>query len=218
MEVIVGEVGWPTDGDKYANIRNAQRFNQGMLQHALSGVGTPVRKGIINIYMFSLIDEDAKSIEPGNFERHWGIFEYDGKAKYELDLTGSGKVRGLAPVEGVTYMPRKWCILDRRADYVMELLPSGVNYACSLSDCTALGYGSSCNRMSLEGNASYAFNMYYQMNNQKDWACDFSGLGVVINEDPSDSNCRFPLMISSGNSDRRVWGTLGVLLHLLILL
>jgi glucan endo-1,3-beta-glucosidase 5/6 len=28
MEVIVGEIGWPTDGDKDATLQNARRFNQ----------------------------------------------------------------------------------------------------------------------------------------------------------------------------------------------
>lgn len=30
MPLIIGEVGWPTDGDPNANKANAQRFNQGM--------------------------------------------------------------------------------------------------------------------------------------------------------------------------------------------
>ena len=56
MEIIVGEVGWPTDGDMYANVANAKRFNQGLLEHILCGEGTPLRKGKINVYLFSLID------------------------------------------------------------------------------------------------------------------------------------------------------------------
>lgn len=28
VEVIIGEIGWPTDGDKEANVENARRFNQ----------------------------------------------------------------------------------------------------------------------------------------------------------------------------------------------
>ena len=75
-------------------------------------------------------------------------------------------------------------------------LASSIDYACSLSDCTALGYGSSCNNLSLEGNASYAFNMYYQVNDQKIWTCDFSGLAVETDEDPSVGNCQFPVMIA----------------------
>jgi hypothetical protein len=45
--IIVGEVGWPTDGDKDANIQNAKRFNQGLVQHVLSGNGTPLKKGTV---------------------------------------------------------------------------------------------------------------------------------------------------------------------------
>ncbi|KAK1549963.1 hypothetical protein Q3G72_011301 [Acer saccharum] len=194
MHIIVGEVGWPTDGDKNANIRNAKRFNQGLLRHALCGSGTPARKGEIDIYLFSLLDENAKSIAPGNFERHWGIFEYDGKPKYELDLLGFMENKGLVPVEGVTYMRRRWCVLNPHADDFEEL-PDSLDYACTLSDCTALGYGSSCNNLSIQGNASYAFNMYYQINSQKPWNCDFSGLAMITDKDPSDDNCQFPVMI-----------------------
>jgi len=39
----------------------------------------------------------------------------------------------------------------------LHCLAGNVDYACSLSDCTALGYGSN-NGLSLQGNAYYAFN------------------------------------------------------------
>ncbi|XP_019056971.1 PREDICTED: glucan endo-1,3-beta-glucosidase 8 [Tarenaya hassleriana] len=201
MEIIVGEVGWPTDGDKNANSDTAKRFNQGMVKHALSGNGTPVRKGVMEIYLFSLVDEDAKSIAPGTFERHWGIFEFDGKPKYELDLSGKRKDKPLVPVEDVKYLPRRWCILDPRV-HNLDDLAENIDYACSLSDCTALEYGSSCNHLTVQGNASYAFNMYYQMYDQKTWDCDFSGLGLITDEDPSDESCEFPLMIDTGFSGR----------------
>ncbi|KAL0552812.1 hypothetical protein IC582_011939 [Cucumis melo] len=199
MKIIVGEVGWPTDGDKHANIQNAKRFNQGLLRHALSGEGTPARVGIIDIYLFSLIDENAKSIEPGSFERHWGIFEFDGKPKYELDLAGTEEEKGLIPVEGVRYMGKRWCVLNPNVND-WEGLADSVDYACSLSDCTALEYGSSCNQLTAQGNASYAFNMYYQVNNQKSWNCDFDGLAVVTQQDPSYGNCLFPIMIDYTSS------------------
>lgn len=199
MKIIVGEVGWPTDGDMHANVQSAKRFNQGLIEHVMSGQGTPLRKGRIDLYLFSLIDEDAKSIAPGSFERHWGIFEFDGKPKYELDLSGSQQNKGLVAVQAVTYMVRRWCVLDPRARDVEWDLAKNIDYACSLSDCTALGYGSSCNHLSLQGNASYAFNMYYQLKDQNEWDCDFSGLAMITDEDPSDSRCRFPVMIAYGN-------------------
>lgn len=199
MEIIVGEVGWPTDGNKFANVENAKRFNQGLLQHVLSGKGTPLRSGKINIYLFSLIDENAKSVAPGNFERHWGIFEFDGKPKYELDLSGMKEEKGLIPVEGVRYMTKRWCVLNPDVEDSEEL-PESIDYACSLSDCTALGYGCSCNHLSVLGNASYAFNMYYQVKSQKKWACDFNGLAMITDQDPSDGTCEFPIMIDYGSS------------------
>ncbi|KAK2978225.1 hypothetical protein RJ640_024258 [Escallonia rubra] len=200
MKIVVGEVGWPTDGDKNANVQNAKRFNQGLIQHALSGNGTPARRGSIDVYLFSLIDENAKSIEPGSFERHWGIFEFDGKPKYELDVSGSQENVGLVAVEDVRYMPKRWCILNPHVKD-LEDLAKNIDYACSLSDCTALGYGSSCNHLSVAGNTSYAFNMYYQFKDQNSWDCDFSGLAVVTDEDPSKDECRFPVMIAYGSSE-----------------
>lgn len=202
IEVIIGEVGWPTDGDKNANIPNARRFNQGLIKHVLSEVGTPARKGKIEAYMFSLIDENAKSIEPGGFERHWGLLEFDGKPKYRLDLSGLDRAdKGLTPVEDVKYQLRRWCVLNTEATDNLDELPESISYACSLSDCTTLGYGSSCNHLTAEGNASYAFNMYYQVNNQQLWDCDFSGLAIVTDDNPSQEGCQFPIMIAyNGNS------------------
>ncbi|CAM8914651.1 hypothetical protein QQ045_030975 [Rhodiola kirilowii] len=210
MKIIVGEVGWPTDGDRSANIENARRFNQGLLDHVSSGYGTPLRKGDIDVYLFSLLDENEKSIEPGSFERHWGVFEYDGKPKYELDMSKLNGQKGLVPVEGVAYMPKRWCVLNRNADD-LEDLADNVDYACSLSDCTALGYGSSCNHLSALENASYAFNMYYQVNDQQSLDCDFSGLAVVTDTDPSDGQCLFPIMTVKSASGSLMPHLLGVL-------
>ncbi|KAL5972280.1 hypothetical protein ACLOJK_041533 [Asimina triloba] len=92
--VIIGEIGWPTDGDRNANIDNARRFNQGLMDRIVRGQGTPKRAAPPEIYIFGIIDEDQKSILPGNFERHWGVFNYDGTVKYDLDL---GNGRALIP-------------------------------------------------------------------------------------------------------------------------
>jgi hypothetical protein len=89
LPIIIGEIGWPTDGVFDANIQFAQSFMSQLVTHMLSGTGTPLRPGVLNGYLFSLLDEDAKSILPGPFERHWGIFNYDGSIKYTLDLTGT---------------------------------------------------------------------------------------------------------------------------------
>ncbi|KHN08161.1 Glucan endo-1,3-beta-glucosidase 8 [Glycine soja] len=58
-------------------------------------------------------------------------------------------------------------------------------------DCTALGYGCSCNNLDLNGNASYAFNMYFQVQNQNPMGCDFQGLSKLTTDNISTPTCNF---------------------------
>ncbi|CAN0897466.1 Glucan endo-1,3-beta-glucosidase 6 [Linum grandiflorum] len=201
MPVIVGEVGWPTDGDSNANVENAKRFNQGLIDRILQGRGTPRRSTPPDVYIFSLIDEDHKSIDPGNFERHWGVFNYDGTLKYQLNMGNRNGGKGLVPAKGVRYLKRQWCVLSPQANVAdPATLASSINYACTYADCTSLGAGSSCGTLDASGNASYAFNMYYQTMNQRKGACNFSnGLSVVTTLDPTVvGKCRFEVMIDTG--------------------
>ncbi|KAL8472033.1 hypothetical protein ACS0TY_029313 [Phlomoides rotata] len=193
LPIIIGEIGWPTDGDRNANLQLAQRFNQGFMTRMSGGKGTPMRPGPIDAYLFSLIDEDEKSIQPGNFERHWGIFRYDGQPKYQLNMGPSNS--SLVPARNVSYLERKWCILKPNAKLDDPQLAPSVSYACSLADCTSLGYQTSCGNLNIQGNISYAFNSYYQQNNQLDEACKFNGLGTITRADPSIENCRFNIII-----------------------
>ncbi|XP_002970359.2 glucan endo-1,3-beta-glucosidase 8 [Selaginella moellendorffii] len=210
MEIVVGEVGWPTDGDIYANIPNAQRFNQQLIRHVTSNRGTPLRPGIpIEIYIFGLVDEDRKSVLPGNFERHWGLYRYDGKPKYSLDVSGRGgnglsSPINLMSVSGVTYLPSRWCVLNPEVDDLSKL-PATISYACSYADCSTLAYGGSCNHIGQTGNASYAFNSFYQMNNQRTESCHFGGLGMITETDPSSGNCQFRVEITPWSAASTVW-------------
>jgi hypothetical protein len=89
LPILLGEIGWPTDGNQYATVALASTYNQQLINHLQSSVGTPLRPGVFTeFYLFSLLDEDIKSILPGPYERHWGIFYYDGVAKYDLNLAG----------------------------------------------------------------------------------------------------------------------------------
>ncbi|MCD9644111.1 hypothetical protein HAX54_032095 [Datura stramonium] len=194
LPIIVGEIGWPTDGDRNANLQLAQRFNQGFMTHISGGKGTPMRPGPVDAYLFSLIDEDAKSIQPGNFERHWGIFAYDGRPKYSLNL-GTTNSGSLVPASNVKYLERKWCVLKPNAKLDDPQVAPSVSYACARADCTSLGYETSCGGLDARGNISYAFNSYYQINNQLDEACQFSGLGTITKSDPSTPSCKFEIMI-----------------------
>ncbi|CAA2982305.1 glucan endo-1,3-beta-glucosidase 5-like [Olea europaea subsp. europaea] len=202
MPIIIGEVGWPTDGDSNAKIEFARKFNQGLLNRISRGQGTPKRPSPPDIYIFSLIDEDAKSIEPGNFERHWGIFYYDGTIKYPLNL---GNNRNLTAAKGVHYLARQWCIMAPDANTMDPNFPQSINFACTYADCTSLGYGSSCGGLDIKSNASYAFNMYYQTMNQQKGACDqFHGLSVITRIDPSPraSSCKYEIMIDTSRHEK----------------
>ncbi|XP_051151462.1 glucan endo-1,3-beta-glucosidase 5-like isoform X2 [Andrographis paniculata] len=194
LPIIVGEIGWPTDGDRNANIGNAQRFNQGFMSHL--NKGTPMRPGPMDVYLFSLVDEDAKSIQPGNFERHWGLFYYDGTPKYNLSLgSNSG---GLVQARNVRYLPRRWCVTPSSMNFQDPQVAPSVSYACDHGDCTSLGYGTSCGNLDAQGNISYAFNNYYQINNQQENACKFpDNLSVITTTDPSVGTCKFNIMIQT---------------------
>ncbi|XP_074379798.1 glucan endo-1,3-beta-glucosidase 8-like [Apium graveolens] len=199
MPIFIGEVGWPTNGDKNANVRYAQRFYNGLLSRLAANKGTPLRPGFIEVYLFGLIDEDAKSIAPGNFERHWGIFRYDGQPKYEIDLSGQGQNKFLVPAQNVKYLPQQWCAFNPDAKDLSKLAEN-VNYACTFADCTALEYGSSCNGLDANGNASYAFNAYFQVQNQGDLSCNFQGLASVTTQNISQGECNFTIQIMSSRS------------------
>ncbi|KAL3844351.1 hypothetical protein ACJIZ3_001754 [Penstemon smallii] len=184
LTIIVGEMGWPTDGDRNANVALAQRFNQG--------------PGPVDAYLFGLIDEDEKSVQPGNFERHWGIFYFDGTPKYNLSL-GSNS-RGLVPASNVHHLPNRWCVMSSSASTEDPQVALSVSYACDRADCTSLGYGTSCSNLDARGNISYAFNSYYQEYNQLETACQFPNLSVITTTDPSIGSCRFNVMIQPANS------------------
>lgn len=202
MPIIIGEIGWPTDGDPNANIQLARRFNQGLLNRINQGRGTPKRSTLPDIYLFSLIDEDAKSVDPGNFERHWGVFHFDGTIKYPLDL-GGGK--NLTAAKGVRYLARQWCVMAPDANLLDPNVPQSINTACTYADCTSLGFGSSCGGLDARSNASYAFNMYYQTMNQQKGACErFHNLSIITRIDPGfrGGSCRYEIMIDTGRHER----------------
>jgi hypothetical protein len=84
LPVVVGECGWPTQGNSVATVPNAQTFNQNLINHCKSGTGTPRRPGQIRCYVFEMYDEDKKSTGPGPFEVAWGVYNSSLHAKYAL--------------------------------------------------------------------------------------------------------------------------------------
>ena len=151
-----------------------------------------------DVYVFALLDEDNKSVDPGNFERHWGVFNYDGSPKYRLNLAGG---RPIVPARGVRYLSKQWCVLRPDASPSDPAIAGAVEYACEYSDCTSLGTGSSCGNLDARANVSYAFNQFFQAANQQKAACSFNNLSTIVTTDPSQGTCRFEIMIDTGRHE-----------------
>ncbi|KAL2610679.1 hypothetical protein R1flu_029252 [Riccia fluitans] len=206
LKIIVGEVGWPTDGIRLANLSNAQKFNNQLLKHLASNSGTPLRPNVtIDAYLFSLLDENVKDLLGGSapYERHWGIFYQDGTPKYPIDLSGHGESSSWPQAAvGVKYLPRRYCIETPLFAPDPVLLGKRIDFSCAHSDCTALGEGGSCSPLNDSMKASYAFNIYYQFNYQQDSYCNYTTFGAVVTEDPSTETCKFPLGLDYGGCNR----------------
>ena len=199
MDIVVAKIGWPTDGAANASSYLAETFIKGLINHLHSNLGTPLRphKPPLETYIMSLLDEDQRSITSGNFERHWGLFTFDGQAKYHVDL-GQGS-KSLVNAQNVEYLSSKWCVVNNNKD--LSNATASALEACASADCTALSPGGSCFNISWPSNISYAFNSYYQQHDQRAESCDFGGLGLITTVDPSMDHCRFPIEIRVSHSE-----------------
>ncbi|WCJ37645.1 Glucan endo-1 3-beta-glucosidase 9 [Euphorbia peplus] len=199
ISIIISKIGWPTDGAPNATSSVAETFLKGLMDHLGSKSGTPLRprNPPTETYIDTLLDEDQRSIVIGNFERHWGMFTFDGQAKYQVDL-GKG-LKKLVNAENIEYLPPKWCVVDNNKE--LNNASARALDACSGGDCTALSPGGSCFNMSWPGNISYAFNSYYQQHDQRSDSCEFGGLGLITSVDPSVGNCRFSIQLQISSTD-----------------
>ncbi|XVE58981.1 hypothetical protein DITRI_Ditri05aG0007300 [Diplodiscus trichospermus] len=198
IDIVVARIGWPTDGAANATSSVAETFMKGLIDHLHSKTGTPLRprNPPIETFIFSLLDEDQRTITSGNFERHWGVFTFDGQAKYHFNF-GQGS-KNLVNAQFVEYLLSKWCVVNNNKD--LSNATASALEACSVSDCTALSPGGSCSNLSWPGNISYAFNSYYQQHDQRADSCDFGGLGLITTVDPSVDNCRFFVELQTSRS------------------
>lgn len=198
IDIVIGQIGWPTDGAANATSSIAEVFMKALIDHVHSKSGTPLRprNPPMETYILSLLDEDQRSLAAGNFERHWGIFTFDGQAKYHVDF-GQGS-RKMVNAENVKYLSSKWCVVNNNKD--LSNATASASQACSVADCSALSPGGSCFNISWPGNISYAFNSYYQQHDQRSDSCDFGGLGLITTVDPSMEHCRFSVEIATSIS------------------
>ncbi|KAM3340598.1 hypothetical protein P3S68_028232 [Capsicum galapagoense] len=85
MQVVVTETGWPSAGDVYATIDNAQTYANNLVSHVSSGQGTPRRSGkVLETYIFALFNENQK---PAGTEQNFGLFYPDMTEVYHNNLT-----------------------------------------------------------------------------------------------------------------------------------
>jgi hypothetical protein len=111
---------------------------------------------------------------------------------------GVGTQTNLVGAQNVAHYPNQWCVLNPNAD--LSTLPANIEYACANADCTPLSNGGSCGGLTLQQNASYAFNTYYQFNQQLASACNFTGLAQVVTTDPSVGTCTFLIGVKPAGS------------------
>lgn len=89
-----------------------------------------------------------------------------------------------------------WCIARSSAND--SALQSALDWACGPGpnqgnvDCTAISAGGQCYTPdTLSNHASYAFNSYFQKNNQAAQACNFNNCAQTTSSDPSTGSCSF---------------------------
>ncbi|KAF5201520.1 Glucan endo-1,3-beta-glucosidase protein [Thalictrum thalictroides] len=203
VRLLISETGWPTAGDFNqigANIYNAATYNRNLVRKITSKppIGTPARPGVvIPTFIFSLYNENQKP-GPGT-ERNWGLLHPNGSRVYEVDLKGEQKESEYKKLPTATnntpYRGKVWCVV--RNDSVVNSTDLGiaVTYACGQGNrtCDAIQPGKNCYEpRSLISHASYAFSSYWKQFKEVGGTCNFNGLAVQTNKDPSHGSCKYP--------------------------
>ncbi|XP_073018082.1 glucan endo-1,3-beta-glucosidase 8-like [Primulina eburnea] len=210
MKLVVTQIGWPTDALQVGTVTNAERFYASFLPYISSNRGTPLKPGLnIDVFLHSLSDENKVTLDWGPFQRHWGIYQFNGEPKFRIDFTGQGREIWPSIARGFTYMPTRWCVFN--GDMRDNKTVSGeVDKCCNLADCSSLEEGGSCSHLDYKQKVSYAFNRYFQtrVTNQTD-ICYMKGFGHVVYKDPSDGRCSFPIEIIAAERKQRLDEFLG---------
>ncbi|XP_010453760.1 PREDICTED: LOW QUALITY PROTEIN: glucan endo-1,3-beta-glucosidase 9 [Camelina sativa] len=199
VDIVVSKIGWPTDGAANATSPTAEVFLKGLMAHLEKKTGSLLRPPV-ETYIGSLLDEDQRNISSGNFERHWGVFTFDGQAKYGFSFNHNSKK--LVNAQNVQYLPPKWCVVNNNKD--LSNVSAKALEACAVADCTSILPGGTCSGIGWPGNVSYAFNSLYQQNDHSAESCDFGGLGLITTVDPSEDNCRFSVQLDTSHSSSQI--------------
>lgn len=78
-KIIISETGWPNKG---TNFWTAVPSNDNALKYFINAY-TWAQEENIDIFYFSAFDEDWKIVDEGDVGAYWGIWDNDGKLKYQ---------------------------------------------------------------------------------------------------------------------------------------
>lgn len=88
VEIVVGEIGWPSEGDKDqigVDVATAAEFNKNLVARVNSGIGTPLMPNrTFETYIFALFNENLKSGPTS--ERNFGLFRSDLTPVYDIGI------------------------------------------------------------------------------------------------------------------------------------
>ncbi|XVF83684.1 hypothetical protein PTKIN_Ptkin16aG0510400 [Pterospermum kingtungense] len=92
VEIVVGETGWPSQGNPVATVDNALSYNGNLVKKIVSGTGTPLMPNKrFGTFIFGLFNENQK---PGPIaEQNWGLFRPDFTPVYNAGVLRNGQVR-----------------------------------------------------------------------------------------------------------------------------
>lgn len=208
LTVLVSETGWPTAGDPGeagASITNAQTYNDNLVNHIVSNVGTPARPGtVINTYLYEVYNEDL-NVGPSS-QRNYGIFNNDSSAIYALNFSGISNTS-----TGSGNLQRSWCIAKQGVSE--NVLQPSIDFACGVGgvNCAPIQANGSCflpdTRFS---HASWAMNAFYVNSTNGLAACNFQGAAQITTTDPSYGTCIYPASTSTPIPNGGITLTLGL--------
>nr|XP_018622278.1 glucan endo-1,3-beta-glucosidase [Nicotiana tomentosiformis] len=146
IEIVIAETGWPSKGDSGqvgVDAESAAEYNRKLMQHVMSGVGTPqMPNRTFETYIFALFNEDLKS--GPTCERNFGLFKPDMTPVYDI-----GILRPMAaPINPITPAPtpgkgKTWCLPKLGTN--KEALQRNIDYVCGLGfDCKPIQFRGAC--------------------------------------------------------------------------
>ena len=155
------------------------------------------------------------TIQGGHHRKPWfptrGIPSYPGRHAGGIPGGPAGGIPG-GPAEGISSQPggsaggipapsaltrgaqgdgggKKWCIGNQNIK--KGLLKAAFEELCKEVDCSPTGPQGLCYDESIWSKASYAMNLRYQKNGQKDSDCNLEGRAQIVTTDPSTSSTSF---------------------------